>query len=375
MQFFTDEIRDFMQENWQWATQIAVVLLLTWLASIIAQKVLHRYGRPSESGALTWTRAAVNCARLPLRVFLWVGGIGVMLRILQANFEVAALDALLRFQPLAHILIVGWFLLRLTNNSDSLIAARYPSLSLGQIDTMQKVVTTILIILIILSVLPNLGISIDGLLAFGGIGGIIIGLAAKDMIANLFGAVMIYFDRPFAVGEWIYLPDKDLHGTVERIGLRQVVVRTFDRRPVYIPNAMFSNLIVINPDKMTHRRILETIGVRYQDVSKIPDILQAIREYAASNQELDQNSEIVIHLQKFNAYSVDILLSAFTRTTSWAEFLRIKEEVLLKVNGIIEEHGAEIAFPTQELHFQKTGAEPDLSVQKARSDQASFPAD
>ena len=89
--------------------------------------------------------------------------------------------------------------------------------------------------------------------------------AAKDLLANFFGGLTIYLDRPFAVGDWIRSPDREIEGTVERIGWRLTLIRTFDKRPLYIPNAVFTTIAVENPSRMHNRRIYETIGIRYDD--------------------------------------------------------------------------------------------------------------
>ena len=120
-----------------------------------------------------------------------------------------------------------------------------------------------------LMVLQSLGVSVSGLLAFGGIGGIAVGFAAKDMLANFLGGLSIYLDRPFAVGDWIRSPDRSIEGTVEDIGLRVTRIRTFDQRPLYVPNSTFSSVSLENPSRMTNRRIYETIGVRYEDAGRV----------------------------------------------------------------------------------------------------------
>ena len=110
-----------------------------------------------------------------------------------------------------------------------------------------KLLRLAIIISGVLIALPTLGIEITALLAFGGVGGIAIGFAAQDLLANFFGGLMIYMDRPFAIGDWIRSPDREIEGTVESIGWRLTVVRTFDKRPLYIPNSVFNTLALENP--------------------------------------------------------------------------------------------------------------------------------
>ena len=131
------------------------------------------------------------------------------------------------------------------------------------LDAVVKLLRLSVLITAFLVALQTLGFSISGVLAFGGIGGIAVGFAAKDLLANFFGGLVIYLDRPFAVGDWIRSPDREIEGTVERIGWRQTIIRGFDTRPLYIPNSTFTNIAVENPSRMRNRQIYETIGIRY----------------------------------------------------------------------------------------------------------------
>ncbi|MDX2073257.1 MAG: mechanosensitive ion channel [Alphaproteobacteria bacterium] len=352
------EIVKFTGEHTEWVVMLCAVFVATWLANFVLQKLLRKMGASSVSGLQYWRKALVVAGGLPLRVFIWIGGIAIALGIVQEKLKLPALDTILAFQPPIHTLIIGWFVLRLIRQSSLVAAHKYPQLSIAQLDTIQKVFTAVVAVAIAMLILPNFGISISGLLAFGGVGGVVAGLAAKDMLANAFGAMMLYFDRPFAVGDWVELPEKNIQGKVEHIGWRQVIVRTFDKRPVFIPSAMFGTLILVNPGKMTHRRIYETIGVRYQDMAKVPAILADIRAALDKYPALDKAAGIVVHLDKFNAYSVDILVSAFTRQTEWADYLVVKEKALFEISAIIAAHGADIAFPTQVMQVQHAAAMP-----------------
>jgi MscS family membrane protein len=214
-----------------------------------------------------------------------------------------------------------------------------------------KLVKGSVLITATLMVLQNLGYSISGVLAFGGVGGIAIGFAAKDLLANFFGGLMIYLDRPFNVGDWIRSPDKDIEGTVEKIGWRLTTVRTFEKRPLYIPNAVFANIAVENPSRMSHRRINETIGIRYDDLSHMHSIVREVEAMLRQHPDIDNEQTLMVHFNQFNASSVDFFVYALTPTTNWIRFHALKQDILLQVSAIIAQHGAEIAFPTQTLHL------------------------
>ena len=220
-----------------------------------------------------------------------------------------------------------------------------------------EIVIRILKILVVtitaLIIMQEIGLSISGLLAFGGVGGLIVGLAAKDLLSNFFGGMMIFFDRPFRVGEFIKSPDRNIEGVVEKIGWRLTVVRTFSKNVLYIPNTAFSSIIVENATRMSNRRINETIGIRYDDLNKMKDIIQDVNNILENNTDIDQTQKAKVFFKSFSASSCDFFIYAFTITKDWEEFLRIKQDVLLKVAEIIEKHNAEIAYPTTTVFINK----------------------
>ena len=216
-----------------------------------------------------------------------------------------------------------------------------------------RILKILVVVITALIIMQEIGLSISGLLAFGGVGGLIVGLAAKDLLSNFFGGMMIFFDRPFRVGEFIKSPDRNIEGIVEKIGWRLTVVRTFSKNVLYIPNTAFSSIIVENATRMSNRRINETIGIRYDDLNKITDIIQDVNNVLESNPDIDQTQKAKVYFKSFSASSCDFFIYAFTKTKDWEEFLRIKQDVLLKVAEIIEQHNAEIAYPTTTVFINK----------------------
>ena len=216
-----------------------------------------------------------------------------------------------------------------------------------------RILKILVVIITALIIMQEIGLSISGLLAFGGVGGLIVGLAAKDLLSNFFGGMMIFFDRPFRVGEFIKSPDRNIEGVVEKIGWRLTVVRTFSKNVLYIPNTAFSSIIVENATRMSNRRINETIGIRYNDLNKMKDIIQDVNSILESNIDIDQTQKAKVFFKSFSASSCDFFVYAFTITKDWEEFLRIKQDVLLKVAEIIEKHNAEIAYPTTTVFINK----------------------
>ena len=157
---------------------------------------------------------------------------------------------------------------------------------------------------------------------------------------------MIYLDRPFAIGDWIRSPDREIEGTVESIGWRLTVVRTFDKRPLYVPNSVFAKLALENPSRMTNRRIYETIGIRYKDASKMGQIVRDVHAMLQEHEEVDQGQTLIVNFNGYGKSSLDFFVYTFTKTTNWVKFHEIKQDVMLRIIRIVHEHQADFAFPT-----------------------------
>jgi MscS family membrane protein len=242
------------------------------------------------------------------------------------------------------------FFINLTNSIKQKIFLKSKDQTLVNIVT--KLTHTIIVIIALIVMLHLVGVNIGAILAFSGAGGLAIGFAAKDLLSNIFGGFMIYFDKPFKIGDWICSPDKEIEGTVKNIGWRQTQILTFANRPIYIPNSIFANIIVENPSRMTHRRINETIGIRYCDISKMDKITKETKEMLENHLEIDNNEVIMVNFNKFSNSSVDFFIYAYSKTTKWQKYHEIKHSILLQISNIISENKAEIAFPTFTSHVK-----------------------
>ena len=349
-----DQITDFIVQNWVFFL-IAILfatLLLNYILRWVFAIVIARAAKTKNA----WDDAFIDAVKTPLEWSLWLFGVNFAMRFTANIHAFNWSGKLALFNQTAVIVIITWILLRAIARVESnLTSSEYTanSIDITTAKAVRKLGQASVVIIALLVVLQSFGISITGVLAFGGVGGIAIGFAARDMLANFFGAMMIYFDKPFSVGDWIRSPDQEIEGTVEDIGWRQTVIRTFDKRPLYVPNAVFAKIAVENPSRMSNRRIYETIGLRYDDAGKVADIVAAVKLMLNTHDEIDSSQTLIVNLNQFSASSVDFFIYTFTKTTDWIRFHEIKQDVLLKIEQIIADAGAEMAFPTQTLHLSK----------------------
>lgn len=259
------------------------------------------------------------------------------------------------FRPFIVVVCVFWALLRLTAAAEKIydrpLNISGARMDRGAVQAAFRVARYVIVIVAALTALDSLGFSISGLLAFGGIGGAIVAFAAQKTLSNFFSGMIIFTERPFTVGDWIRCPGTEVEGVVENIGWRTTQLRTFDMRPLYVPNALFSDNIIENPQRMLNRRIYETTGLRYDDIGKMAAVLADIREMLKAHPDIDQEQIQMVNFDSYGESSLNFFVYAMTRTVRWREYHRIKEDVLLQIAAIVQKHGAEFAFPTRTLHI------------------------
>lgn len=341
-----------------WVLQVFFVVLAALLLEFLQRIILKRLARRSERHQKLWLAAMLKALRAPLSLLIWLLGVATAAQIAGRHTESPVFDYVPALRELGVIIALTWFALRTVRAIERVVIQKSrdqeESLDQTTVDAIGKLVRLSIVITGSLVALQNLGFSISGVLAFGGIGGLAVGLAARDMLANFFGGFTVFVDRPFSVGDWIKSPDRQIEGDVEKIGWRQTRIRTFDKRPLYVPNSVFTTIIVENPSRMLNRRIYETIGVRYDDFDAVRGIVADVEAMLKENEDIAQDKTLIVNFNQFGASSLDFFIYCFTMTRQWKEYHQVKQDVLFRVGEIIESHGAEIAFPTRTLHLAST---------------------
>ena len=345
-----DDIRQYLEQldrEKLWIIYIFAIIFFALLVDLIQKRILTRVQARLEKTSIPWDDALVQALRRPLSLLIWIIGLSLALQVMQITAAVVV-------REVGIMLVIAWTLTRFISFMEKNILHQKEiagkSIDRTTANAISQLLRISVLITAFLVILQTLGVNISAILAFGGIGGIAVGFAAKDLLANFFGGMMIYLDRPFDLGDWVRSPDKQIEGTVEKIGWRLTVIRTFDKRPLYVPNSVFASIAVENPSRMSHRRIYETIGVRYDDVEKLPGIVKEVKAMLMAHEEIDQSQTMIVNFNSFAASSLDFFVYTFTRTTDWIKYHEVKQDVLFKISEIITGYGAEIAFPTSTLH-------------------------
>jgi len=341
----------FSQGVWI-AVILSIALSLHFLVDYLSKKLLPKL----EKTCFAWDSSLIRALSLPLKTLVWVLALSFIFEILSEHFESEAFASFFKtLRTIAIILFFVWALMRFIKNMEMQYIRGHHKQKKGYDKTTVRAVCQIsritLIIIAVLIYLQTRHINISALLAFGGAGSIIVGFAAKDLLANFFGGLMIYLDRPFSVGDWIRSPDQEIEGHVEAIGWRLTCIRTFSKRPLYVPNGVFSNISVENPSRMSNRRIKARVGIRYEDAPKMGRIVSAVEEMLRKNEEVDTTMRLVVRFDEFGPSSLNFLVYCFTKATQLTDYLTVQQTIYLKVIEIIASCGAQCAFPTTTVHI------------------------
>jgi MscS family membrane protein len=369
---YLDGIVDFLKGE-SWVIQVFVIVFVALLLDWIQKRVIKRLYLKLKDTPTYWDDALLDAMRVPLTALIWLIGLTFAADIVKNKTGAYIFEAVQPIRNVGVIIIITWFVVRFIKRAEDNIISKNlvhdPAYDRTTADAIAKLLRLSVIITAVLVVMQTLGYSISGVLAFGGVSGIAVGFAARDLLANFFGGFVVYMDRPFVVGEWIRSPDKEIEGTVEEIGWRVTRIRTFDKRPLYVPNALFTTISVENPSRMTNRRIYETVGIRYDDAGKMGAIVEDVHEMIRTHPEIDTNQTLIVNFTAFAASSLNFFVYCFTRTREWVKFHEVKQDVMLRIIEIIEKHGAECAFPTTTVHIPE-GLNLPLSEQADESRKA-----
>ncbi|HQV34119.1 MAG TPA: mechanosensitive ion channel family protein [Calditrichia bacterium] len=343
-----------------WRLMVAGIIIFAGFASrsiiqMLFRGVFKKYAGKTEA---QWDDELIQFVPAPLAAIVQIGIWHIAAGLLEIPNDPVELQTYI-FQGLqvAMWAAVGWLMMRLVDVLSGAMA-RASAKTESKIDDqfvplLRKTLKVIIFITIVLMVIQNLGYSVTSLIASLGIGGLAMALAAQDTVANLFGSVVVFTDKPFMIGDWVEFDG--VEGTIEEVGFRTTKVRRFDKSQVTVPNAKFSTSPIVNHSRRPIRRINMNVGVTYEtSAAQMKALLADLRELVANHPGLDQGFHFV-HFTEFGDSSLNIQFYCFTKSSVWTDFLAVREDLMFQVMEVVEKHGLEMAFPTRTVYLRGEG--------------------
>ncbi len=373
VEYLVDQLPDFLKKRflgvapWQIVGLFLLILVGLFVRRITEFILMHFSQRLSKTTSTQWDEKILEVITRPLALFLmaglWMLSYSNLQFSVQFNLYLRAILLVLMYFS------VVWLVYRLVDILEfyltGLTAATESKLDDQLVPLVRKTLKVFITIMGTIFVLQNLDIDVASLLTGLGIGGLAFALAARDTLANFFGSITIFLDKPFHVGDWII--SNNIEGTVEEIGFRSTRIRTFYNSLVSVPNAKLADAAIDNMGMRRYRRIKTVLGLTYNtSAEQMQAFVEGVRAIVQANPKTRKDF-YEIHFNDYGDFALNVLVYVFLDVKDWSEELRERHNILLEILRLAEEIGVEFAFPTQTLHVDSFYGDKPRQVGKKLS--------
>jgi len=334
--------------------EIFIVLALAVLASLAFSKIINNFHKRSNQNNNQAVRIIAEAIDDPLHFLVWIYAIYNVICAVPYQFSKNLIAQLNGANALLIYCFIGWFLLRIIDGCQEYIKdhqlTKSKKIDKTLIGTISKILKLIVFITIAIMVLDNLGVKVTGLITFAGIGTAAIGFASKDLFANYLGTLVIFFDKPFIVGDEIDLPEKNIIGIIEEINWRVTKLKTYEHGIIYVPNSYFYNSHIKNNSKINNGRINFKVYIDPKSIEKLEILVSEIKESILKHEFIDAECEhTVVCLNDISVYAPSIMINCSAISNEYNFVLSLKEELMIKVLKILKENKVLPAFDHSRL--------------------------
>ena len=332
---------------------IVILFIFVFFRSLFSKIIINRIKSLVKKSKNKIDDEVLEAFDGPLRFFPIVIGVYISTQYIDLNITLESFADNLNRSLIT--IQIFWLIYKLIDPLSFLAHRLGDVLTNDLIDWGVRILKFLIFVIGAAAVLELWGIKVGPILAGLGLLSVAVALGAQDLFKNLISGILILLEKRFQNGDWIKV-DNIVEGVVEKIGFRSTLIRRFDSSPVMVPNFNFAENAVTNFSNMKSRRIYWTIGLEYRTThDQLRIIRDQIEEYISSSGDFVKSSEqpLFVRLEKFSDSSIDILIYCFATTTVWGEWLKIKEELALKIKSIVEENNAGFAFPSQSIYVEK----------------------
>ncbi len=337
---------------WQYIASFIYIILALYVSKLLDRIIQVQLRRWAQRTSTKLDDLILELVRGPVRIISFVILLHIGLRVFSwpewgkifiSNALKITVAASLTYVAIKIVdLLVGVWQQKVEASHDAV-------LDMGLMPIIRKTLKIFVVIIAILVTSQNLGMNVTGLLASLSIGGLAVGLAAQDTLSNLFGAVAIFADKPFRVGDRIQLDSID--GTVEAIGLRSTRVRNLDGFLVSVPNRTVANANIINVSKRPNIKTVMNIGVTYDTPSaQVERAMQIIKEIYRPH---PKTADLIVTFNKFESSSLNIMVIHWWNSLDFKEYFAGFERLNLELKRRFDEEKISFAFPSQTVYVRQ----------------------
>ena len=349
--------------TWQWAG-IGLLIILTWLLQFIGARLMRplvrwlarsEYSSPVEDKNMLW-----RVARLfSFIILLWL--IKSILPLLQLSVKANSFV----IDGLEIARIIFWVLLGLSIIDVIMqYAFRYAMSTEHKLDEqlipiLRRILKILVVVVGLIYVLQLLQVNVTALIAGVSIGGLALALAAQDTVKNLIGSAMIFFDKPFQIGDWVSAGGNE--GEIVEVGFRSTRIRTVDTTIIAVPNNVIASGAVTNMGVRTMRVFSVKLGVTYDTPPLLLEkFIEGLKQLIESHPKAKKDNYLV-HFNSFGDSALQIFFRTHLFTTSYPEELKLKEDLAFGILKLAEALGVRFAYPTQTLFIEEIPGKTSLT--------------
>ncbi|MFT5168123.1 MAG: MscS family membrane protein [Saprospiraceae bacterium] len=349
--------------TWQYLT-IGLVILFGWLFYKILSGLLVPLGKRMlntyfKFGILDNKKVIKIAQAISLLFLFWL--IRLLIPVLQ--LPIAATETIILILRIALTILFVVLAIRIVRLAMDYAMNFAEGTEQRMDDQLIPIIRRSLIILFsiigILNILHLLDVNVTALIAGVSIGGLALALAAQDTVKNLIGSAMIFFDRPFQIGD--YIIGGGVEGTVKEVGFRTTRIQTLDTSIVSVPNGTIANLAITNLGVRVFRLISTTLTVTY-DTS--PDLIEKFIEGLKKlilSHPLTRKEGYYVHFTSLDASSLNILFRSYINVNTYADELKAKESILLGILRLAESLNVSFAFPSSSVYINTASTDTNAN--------------
>lgn len=343
------------QPLWKYLASLVYILLALYSSKFLNWLVIQRLKKWASRTETQFDDLAIEIVHGPIKVVSFVIFLHVGLRLISwspwvAEYLSKGLRVVVAWSVTYMVLkavdiLLGYWRQRTSSDQDKLFSDHlFP--------VIRKIVRSAIIVAAVLLTADNLGFKVTSILAGLSIGGLALGLAAQDTVANLFGAVAIFLDKPFHIGDRIKV--ESVEGVVETIGLRSTRVRNLDGHLVTIPNKTMGNATITNVTLRPNIKTELNFGLTYD--TPLPRMQRALVVLEEIFRRHPQTHDVVIGFNRFADSALNIQVIHWCKGNDPRAHVGVLQELNLAVMERFAAEGLNFAFPSQTIYLKQDSA-------------------
>lgn len=349
------QVKILRRPLWQYLATLLYVFIALQVARLVDWIIHSRLRKLAERTETEWDDILLNLVDGPVKVIVFVVLLNVGIQLFDwpavaelwfARLTVVAVAVSVVMVVLKAVdAVVGIWRRTLPEDGDRAFNDHFLLL-------ISKAAKVIIGIIAVFTVLGHLGFDIRTALASVSVLGLAVGLAAQDTIANLFGAVSVFLDKPFKIGERVRIGEAD--GTIEEMGMRSTRIRSLDGFLVTVPNKEVGNARIVNITRRPTIRACFGIGLTYDTpAARLKRATELLEEILRTDPD---THDFLVHFNKFGDFSLNLDVIYWCKKNDFREFTRVFQRINLAIKERFDAEGLSFAFPTQTIHLANASA-------------------